>query len=85
MLCKMCASGNQREFPSEINIHPPSGLKEPDSPCVWAFPLLLICLNCGFAELTLEGRELRSLRENYGDDPTVAADQLRNVSGDRPE
>ncbi len=68
MPCKTCGSVNQKEFPSEINIHPPRGWKEPDSSCVWAFPSLSICLNCGFTEFTLEAREQRSLCESYSND-----------------
>ena len=64
----MCGSVNQKEFPSEINIHPPRGWKRLDSPSVWAFPSLLVCIDCGFTEFKLGVGELRSLRENYGDD-----------------
>jgi len=72
MACRSCASGKQKEFPSEINIHPPRGLEYLSSPCVFAFPSLLVCLDCGFTELVLEERERNALRRDYGNEGLVA-------------
>ena len=57
MTCKRCTSGNQREFSSEINVHFP-GLKNLDKPAVLVCSKLLLCLDCGFAEITLKESEL---------------------------
>jgi len=48
MSCLSCASGNQGGFGAEINIHF-LGPQNIDRPGVWAFPKLLICLDCGFS------------------------------------
>jgi hypothetical protein len=50
MACKSCGSENQTEFASEISVHI-SGLKNVDKPTVMVFPRLLVCMDCGFAEL----------------------------------
>ena len=60
MACMFCASGNQSEFGSEILIHF-LGLKNLDKPPVWAFPRLLICLDCGFSPFHLPPSELAVL------------------------
>lgn len=57
MMCKHCASDNLKNFSAEVAIHFP-GLEGLDKPIVWAFPKLLVCLQCGFAEFTLPEREL---------------------------
>jgi hypothetical protein len=62
MCCMLCHSPNQREFPSEINIHF-SGVKNLEKPTVWAFPALVVCLNCGLTKFVLDGDELVRLRE----------------------
>jgi hypothetical protein len=64
MPCKRCHSSNQNAYPSEINIHPPQGLKNLDKATVWAFPLLMICTECGFAEFGLSEEELHQLQRN---------------------
>lgn len=61
--CKSCYSVLQRKFPAEINIHF-HGMKNLDKPAVWAFPNLMVCLNCGFTEFVLENRERETLRDN---------------------
>ena len=65
MPCKACGSRERREFPSEVYIHPPRDWKELASSGVLAFPLLLVCENCGFTELSLDDDVLRSLHETY--------------------
>lgn len=61
MCCMLCRSENQRVFYSELNIHFP-GLKNLTR-TVWAFPSLLVCLNCGFTELKIEEPALQLLDE----------------------
>ena len=60
MACKSCTSENQRDFGAEINIHFP-GMQGIDKPAVWAFPKLIICLDCGYTEFKIPDSELRSL------------------------
>lgn len=62
MSCRACRSGNQCRFGSEINIHFP-GMQGLDKPTVWAFPELVVCLDCGFTELQLEETEQCLLAE----------------------
>ena len=61
--CRSCGSKNQTEFASEIMIHF-SGLRNLDKPGVLVFPKLLICLDCGVSQFTLEEGELGQLRGN---------------------
>lgn len=49
-------------FGSEINIHFP-GMQGLDMPTVWAFPELVVCLDCGFTEFQLEETEQRLLAQ----------------------
>ena len=62
MYCKSCQSTNQSKFPSEVNIHFP-GRNNLTKPCVWAFPEIVVCLDCGFTEFHIEGVELGRLAE----------------------
>jgi len=64
--CKSCGLEKQREFTAEIAIHfsGPSGLEKP---IVWIFPKLIVCLNCGNAELTAPESELRVLAKRAAD------------------
>jgi hypothetical protein len=58
--CRSCASENQTGFGAEINIHF-SGWENLDKPAVLVFPKLLVCLDCGFTEFTLEETDLHLL------------------------
>jgi len=60
MACRSCESLNQATFPAEINIHFP-GIENLTKPTVWAFPTLLVCLDCGFAEFGT-GEDVLSVR-----------------------
>lgn len=62
MACTSCASGRQREFVAEINIHFP-GLKNLGKPSVFAFPTVLVCLDCGFSQFLVTDPELTLLAE----------------------
>ena len=63
MACTSCRSENVKAFTSEINIHVPGGANLTKS--VLAFPKLLVCLDCGLADVLLSKDELRKLRETY--------------------
>ena len=60
MSCLSCGSGNQAEFSAEMIIHF-SGLKNLDKPGVWAFPKLLVCLDCGSSRFTTPKTDLALL------------------------
>lgn len=62
MSCRSCASENQKEFGSELNIHFP-GRKGLDQATVLVFPRLIICIDCGFTEFTILDAELHRLKE----------------------
>jgi hypothetical protein len=72
MSCPACASGKQSEFPSEIIIHLP-GLKNVDNPGVWVFQKLLVCLDCGFARVTVQRSELALLADGLERGEQVAS------------
>jgi uncharacterized Zn finger protein len=61
MRCKSCGSANQHKFIGEMGIRSP-GLKNIDKPTVCVFPQLIVCLNCGRAELVVPKNELGELR-----------------------
>ena len=60
MPCKSCGSVNQREFSAEMGIRF-LGPKSIDKPIMWIIPELIVCLDCGTAEFTMSGPELRQL------------------------
>jgi hypothetical protein len=63
--CKSCGSKWCREFPSEVAIHFPF-VKDLGEPHVMVFPLLSICLTCGFAEFKVPQPELDQLEGARG-------------------
>jgi hypothetical protein len=60
MCCALCASDNEAEFTTEMNMHF-SGLRNIDKPGVLVFPRVLVCLDCGFSRFTTPETELRVL------------------------
>lgn len=68
MACKACFSENQDKFRTEMNFHFP-GKEGREKPSVWAFPDVLVCLNCGFAEFVVPPNELRALSEGPDGNP----------------
>jgi len=59
--CFSCRSENVKAFTSEINIHFPGKANLANS--LLAYPKLLVCLDCGLADVLLSEDELRNLRE----------------------
>jgi hypothetical protein len=57
MSCKLCSSQNQSSFPAEINIH----IHHSVTTTTLLFPVLLVCLDCGFTEFSIEQTELQRL------------------------
>lgn len=76
MACKFCHSDHQTGFPAEINLHFPDE-ENLSKPTVWAFPRILICLDCGFAEFFVRPAELQELKNS---EPS----ELKNDSSDLP-
>jgi hypothetical protein len=62
MPCARCDSANQTEFPSEIAFHF-AGRENLSKPHVFAFPKILVCLDCGASGFAVSQTELRFLRE----------------------
>jgi len=63
MACFSCRSENVKAFDSEISIHFPAKSNLTNS--LLASPKLLVCLDCGLADVLLSEDELRNLRETY--------------------
>ena len=59
-VCRSCASANLTELGTEMNIHFP-GPKSLDQRSIFAFPKLVVCLDCGLTESILSEAELRQL------------------------
>jgi len=70
-----CSSKNQRKLNAELALHFP-GRKGLDKPIVWAFPEILVCMNCGFAVCALADAPLKELGQAYTDDDPPNADNL---------
>jgi hypothetical protein len=60
MSCKSCGSVNQKKFSAEMAIRFPER-KDIGKPVVWAFPEVVVCLDCGTAEFAVPEAELRQL------------------------
>ena len=60
MLCTLCQSSNQAEFPVEMMIHF-SGIRQIDTPSVLAFPKVSVSLDCGFSGFNTPETQLRVL------------------------
>jgi hypothetical protein len=61
MGCRSGRSAHLKMFSAEIGVHYP-GLKNLDEPVVWVFPSLLVCLDCGFTELSIPEEQRQELR-----------------------
>jgi hypothetical protein len=61
--CFSCRSENVKAFTSEINIHFPgkANLTKSVLPCA----KLLVCMDCGLADVLLSEDQLRNLKETY--------------------
>ena len=62
MACPVCSSPNEAEFPTEMMIHV-SDSNHHNNPGVMAFPVVLVCLDCGESRFNMPAKELRTLRE----------------------
>jgi hypothetical protein len=78
MACPLCGSANQGKFTAEMIIHF-SGIKNLDEPGVWAFPKLLVCLDCGFSRFNVSEPGLRLLAAGS---PTRECSAVRDSQDD---
>jgi len=62
--CRSCASRRQTEFLGEICLHFPGGLESLNTPLIWAYPKVVVCLDCGAAQFTVPDTELRLIQDN---------------------
>lgn len=58
--CRLCCSEHLGEFPAEMNIHFP-GYEGLEKPTVWVFQRIVVCLDCGYTDLTIAEPELKAL------------------------
>jgi len=61
--CSTCSSGGQMEFNGEVCLLFPGGLESLNKPVVWAFPKVVVCLDCGSAQFAVSGAELKLIQE----------------------
>ena len=62
MSCKSCQPNSQVELPAEIAIHFP-GFESLNTPHVFVFPDIVICVDCGSTNFTVPEADLQSIRE----------------------
>lgn len=62
MACKSCASGKQQYFSGELSVAFLDMARLNQSP-VYVVQKTLVCLDCGYAELTVPTAELHQLRK----------------------
>jgi len=61
------------EFLGEICMHFQGGLESLDKPLLWAYPQIVVCLDCGLAQFAVSEAELKLIRENLGSGSAKAA------------
>ena len=59
MSCKLCASENQSHFFTETAIHQP----DLNAPHLFLSPQVVVCMDCGFTELSIPKTELSRLQK----------------------
>ncbi len=63
MSCRVCASNELLlDCPAELNLHLP-GIERIAEPSVYFSRQILVCLNCGHADLVIPAAKLKQLRE----------------------
>jgi hypothetical protein len=65
MPCKICASDNLQNFKGELTVSFPELTNLKVSP-IYVCPEILVCLDCGFAELRLGAADLQLLKKSKG-------------------
>jgi len=73
MRCRSCgAGGGAQTFNGEVALRFP-GLDGLTEPIVLAFPKVLVCLDCGFAEFALPDEQVKTLRNPESSDPGIGS------------
>ncbi len=74
MSCPICASAKQVEYSVEMMVHR-TGLEKMNDSDVLVFQKALVCLDCGFSQLTVPKSELALLASDppSGERRTMAA------------
>ena len=72
MRCRSCQSQHLARYEVEMCIHPKGGLESLTKPVTLAFPKVLVCSDCRFAEFALGEIDLQQLKKN-GDFPISIA------------
>ena len=62
MACKACASTNTQELTGELSASFPD-VKKANVPPIYVCREVLVCLDCGFAELVIPATELERLKK----------------------
>ena len=66
MPCKMCASKQLLDCPAELNFTLP-GLTRINQASVYVSRRVLVCLNCGYAEIVIPAQKLKQLKQGMGE------------------
>ena len=61
-MCGVCGSTNQAELNAEVCIHFPD-LKNLETPAVFMFPKVSVCVDCGASQFATPATELDLIRE----------------------
>jgi hypothetical protein len=73
MRCRSCGVGSGAQtFNGEVALHFP-GLDGLTKPIVWAFPKVLVWLDCGFAEFALRDEQVKTLRNSESSDLAIGS------------
>jgi hypothetical protein len=62
MACKICASPNLQKLTGELSASFPD-VRSANLPPIYVCKEVLVCLDCGFAELVIPPRELERLKK----------------------
>ena len=60
MPCRVCGSDDIKEMNSEIALHFPHQIEEPH---IFIFPVVTICVNCGFASFSVPKADLSLMKK----------------------
>jgi len=73
MQCQSCHSTSQAELSAEIAIHFP-GRENLNTPHVYVFPDITVCLDCGSTSFKVPDAKLQSIRERVPQSSRARAD-----------
>jgi len=79
MSCKVCASDQLLECPAELSFTFP-GLKRVNVPAVYVCDDVLVCTNCGYAELVIPASKLEQLKQGMGESPSGNGRRYESIS-----